>query len=112
MRTDSKVALVTGAGLVTGIGFEVATQFASHGFKVFLAARRADDAEARARELSLRGLSVKGLGLDLADAAAVANAPSFVERELGPLDVLINNARPWRPMANRRLRQICAKHVR
>ncbi|MFN8122698.1 MAG: SDR family NAD(P)-dependent oxidoreductase [Thermoleophilia bacterium] len=86
-----RLVLITGA--TTGIGREVAGQLAEHGATVLVSARTGARATAAAAELASRG-DVRALDadLDVADAAAVANAAAVVERGYGRLDVLINNA--------------------
>jgi short-subunit dehydrogenase len=82
-----KVALVTGGG--RGIGRALARAFAARGMKVAIADLDAALAEATAREL---GAGVIGLPLDVTAPDAFARAVDEVERRLGPLDVLVNNA--------------------
>lgn len=87
-----QIAIVTGAGRSTGIGFEVAAQLARQGMRVILAARDAGAAEARAQELRANGLDVYGRCLDITDDAAIAAIAALIEAEYGRLDVLVNNA--------------------
>jgi NAD(P)-dependent dehydrogenase (short-subunit alcohol dehydrogenase family) len=92
MSENSPLALVTGAGRATGIGFEVAAQLAAKGYLVLLTARQAPDAEKRAGELQARGLKVEGLGLDVTDALSMSGLVERVQRDHGRLDLLVNNA--------------------
>ena len=92
MNTSASIAVITGAGRATGIGFEVAAQLASRGFKVIITARNEASAHARASELSARGLDVVGRVLDVTSETAVRWLAADIGREFGRLDVLINNA--------------------
>jgi NAD(P)-dependent dehydrogenase (short-subunit alcohol dehydrogenase family) len=92
MAQDRPIALITGAGRATGIGFEAARQLAARHVDVILTARDSKDAEARAAELATEGLTVTGRGLDVRDADAIARLAAEIEREHGRLDILINNA--------------------
>ena len=85
-----KVALVTGAG--KGIGRAVAVALAQEGVSVGLVARSAAQLEEVAAEL--RGLGVKAAvaAADVADEAAVTAAVARISGELGPVDILLNNA--------------------
>jgi 3-oxoacyl-[acyl-carrier protein] reductase len=86
-----RVVLVTGAS--RGIGRAVAIALAAAGADVAVNYRdRATDAEAVAtliRGLSRRAITV---GADVSDSADVARMISVVAAELGPVDVLVNNA--------------------
>ena len=86
------IALVTGAGRPTGLGFEVCRQVAHKSHTVLLSARREEDAVARAEELRAEGLDVRPLPLDLLDKDSVQTASERIGLEFGRLDVLVNNA--------------------
>jgi NAD(P)-dependent dehydrogenase (short-subunit alcohol dehydrogenase family) len=80
-----EVVLVTGAA--RGIGAATARRFAAEGARVAVLSRRLADAEAVARDFD--GLPVEA---DVADEHAVGRAVEAVERALGPVGVLVNNA--------------------
>ena len=85
MSTPPRVALVTGAS--RGIGRVVAERLARSGYRVAVAARSAAQIGEVAGQIGALPLE-----LDVTDAAAVEAAVARVERELGPLTLLINNA--------------------
>jgi uncharacterized protein len=80
---NRKVALITGAS--SGIGVDLAREFARGGHDVILVARRREKLEALAGEL---GAAARVIVADLADPAA----PARLLEEAGPIDVLVNNA--------------------
>jgi 3-oxoacyl-[acyl-carrier protein] reductase len=80
-----KVALVTGGG--RGIGARIAAELAQAGMRVAVAARSREQIERVAREID--GIAVQA---DVSDQAAVTEMASQVGRELGPVDVLVNDA--------------------
>jgi uncharacterized protein len=86
---DRPLALVTGAS--TGIGLELARQFADHGFDLIIAADDEPLAEAR-RELQSRGASVDAVPVDLAKAAGVEELWSRVTATGRPLAAAALNA--------------------
>jgi NAD(P)-dependent dehydrogenase (short-subunit alcohol dehydrogenase family) len=85
-----KVALITGAS--SGFGKHFAMVLAREGAKVGLAARRLDALESVAREIRGAGGVAATVKLDVADIASIAPAVAAVERELGRIDVLVNNS--------------------
>lgn len=84
------IAVVTGAG--AGVGRAIARELADRGAHVGLIARNEARLLAASSEVRARGGVALALPCDVADAAAVEHAAERVERELGPIDVWINNA--------------------
>ena len=83
--------MITGG--TAGIGRAVARRFARDGAKIALLARGKDGLRATAAELVTLGASAAlGVRCDVADDAQVSAAAERVERELGPIDIWINNA--------------------
>jgi NAD(P)-dependent dehydrogenase (short-subunit alcohol dehydrogenase family) len=85
MSAATRVALVTGAS--QGIGRVVASHLAASGFAVAAAARSVEQLQELQRQTG--ALPVP---LDVIDPAAVGEAVARVEAELGPIDLLVNNA--------------------
>ena len=86
-----RIALITGAGSASGIGYAVAAALGAAGCRVALTATTARVHE-RARSLGARGIDAAGYVADLTDPAQVAGLVGAVERELGAVAVLVNNA--------------------
>ena len=86
----SRVVVVTGAS--AGAGRAIAHAFARRGDSVALLARGTDGLEATAAELRAEGARALPIVCDVTDADAVEAAADQVERELGPIDVWVNNA--------------------
>jgi acetoacetyl-CoA reductase len=82
----SRVALVTGG--TRGIGFAISQRLAKNGFTV--AANYCGNDEAAQRAASELGIKV--YKWDVGDFAACAEGVKQVEADLGPVDVLVNNA--------------------
>ena len=82
--------MVTGAS--GGIGRAVARQLAARGDAVALLARGADGLAAAAEDVRAAGGTPLPIEVDVADFAAVDEAADRVEKELGPIDLWVNNA--------------------
>jgi NAD(P)-dependent dehydrogenase (short-subunit alcohol dehydrogenase family) len=80
-----QVALVTGGG--RGIGRGIAFELTAAGARVAVASRTRGQVEATAAEIG--GLAIEA---DVSDRADVERMVATAEAELGPLDVLVNNA--------------------
>ena len=85
MELDGSHVLITGGS--RGIGAAMAREFARAGARVSVAARTTSAVEDVAREVSGTAFTV-----DLGDDAQVDAFISRVESEVGPIDVLVNNA--------------------
>lgn len=87
---DKGVVVVTGAN--RGIGFEIAKELAQKGLKVILTARNESKGKNAAQELKNQELDVVFHQLDVNDGNSIQNLANYLDRELGKLDVLVNNA--------------------
>jgi NAD(P)-dependent dehydrogenase (short-subunit alcohol dehydrogenase family) len=84
---DKPVALVTGAN--KGIGHEIARQLAERGFTVLVGSRDLARGEAAAKEIPG---DARAIAIDVTNADSIEAATAQIRRELGRLDVLVNNA--------------------
>lgn len=90
-KMDGMVAVVTGAS--TGIGRAITEAFAGEGAAVAMIARTASDIERAAGEVAeTSGARTLAIAADVSSQAQVEDAMALVERELGRIDVLVNNA--------------------
>lgn len=85
-----KRTLVTGSS--QGIGLAIARGLAEHGASVVLNGREANKLEAAAASLSSTGHKVAVAGFDVTVAEAVRDNIAMIERSIGAIDVLVNNA--------------------
>ena len=93
MREEAKdrVALVTGAGSATGIGFAVARVLSREGATVAVASTTARIHD-RAEDLSASGAPAAGFVADLTDRPAARRLVAEVLARFGRIDILVNNA--------------------
>jgi len=89
-----KVVVVTGGA--RGIGNALSRRFAAEGAKVAIFDVLESEAQSLASELS-DATHVRGYGIDITDLSVVRSSIAQVEAELGPIDVLVNNAGRNRP---------------
>ncbi len=90
MDLKEKVVLVTGAG--RGIGRAIAHAFAAEGAAVALQGKTKKNLEKVQRELKALGAATVVLAGDVSDEGTVSRCVAAAEQELGPIDVLVNNA--------------------
>ncbi len=89
MELTNATALVTGGG--TGIGRGIAEALAVAGAQVVITGRR--ESMLRETAQALQGpLPVKYMSADIADPAQVEELAAWVEEEVGPIKIVVNNA--------------------
>ncbi|MEW6272170.1 MAG: SDR family NAD(P)-dependent oxidoreductase [Thermodesulfobacteriota bacterium] len=86
-------ALVTGAG--QGIGREIALTLARAGARVGVNDVVAERAEAVAAEIRGAGGAARAVAADVTERTAVGAMLDHIDRHLGTVDVLVNNADHW-----------------
>lgn len=89
---DKKPEVVVITGGTAGVGRATARRFASAGAKVAVLARGREGLDATKKDIERAGGTALVLQVDVADAKAVDDAAERIERELGPIDIWINNA--------------------
>ncbi len=87
---EGRVALVTGS--TSGIGLALARGLARAGATVVLNSHVADELSHRRASLHAEGLEVRHALFDVADSAIVSAQIARIEKEVGAIDVLVNNA--------------------
>src|SRR5437588_3635898 len=87
----AEIVVITGG--TAGVGRATARRFAEDGARIAVLARGLDGLRATAADLVARGAAAAlAIPCDVADPEQVAAAAERVERELGPIDIWINNA--------------------
>src|SRR5688572_13934309 len=89
-RFAQKVIVVTGAS--SGIGAASARALAAEGGHVVLVARSAEPLERIAAEIEAAGGKARAMPTNVGDSRAAVALLERVARELGGIDVLVNNA--------------------
>jgi NAD(P)-dependent dehydrogenase (short-subunit alcohol dehydrogenase family) len=89
-KANFPVVVVTGG--TAGIGRAAVREFAKNGYDVAILARGKDGLEATRKEVEAAGRRALAIATDVADWKAVEAAADRIERELGPIDVWVNNA--------------------
>ncbi len=85
-----KLALVTGSS--AGIGYGIARALGRAGASLVVNGRDAARLQAAAAALRAEGLAVHCHGFDVSERDAVVTAVDAIEADVGPIDVLVNNA--------------------
>ncbi len=85
-----KVVLITGGS--RGLGLALARELAAKGARLVICGRTAEDLVWAKQDLEQRGARVLALPCDVTDPAQVARLVADARLQLGPIDVLVNNA--------------------
>ena len=89
-RLEGKVAFITGAA--SGIGKEIALEFAREGAKIIIADLNQQGADNVATEIEKAGSKAIGIAVDVTDEAQVEAAVQKALKAFGNIDILISNA--------------------
>jgi NAD(P)-dependent dehydrogenase (short-subunit alcohol dehydrogenase family) len=89
-RLRGKTAIITGAA--QGIGFAIAQRFCAENARIAIADVNLEKGHAAAEQLAAQGGTAIFEHVDVADQASVDNMTARVASQLGPPNVLVNNA--------------------
>ena len=90
-RLQGRVGIVTGAG--RGIGRETARALAAEGMSLVVISRTGAELRSLAQELQgAYDVPVLPAAIDVTDRAAIDRVLAHAEQQLGPIDLLVNNA--------------------
>jgi all-trans-retinol dehydrogenase (NAD+) len=91
MRTlRKKRVLITGGA--QGMGREMALAFADEGAQIALADINQEKLEKTREEVQSRGVPCRAFGMDVTDERSILKARDDIKRDIGSVDVLVNNA--------------------
>ena len=87
---SGRVALITGAS--GGLGAQFSKTLAQAGATVVLASRRLDRLKDLRSQLEAQGLQAHVVLMDVSVTSSIAKAVEHIERDVGPIDILVNNS--------------------
>ena len=90
LQLKGKTALILGGS--KGLGRGVADALAAEGVAVALVARGQEALDRAVSELASRGAKAAGFAADLANWPSVENAANAARKQLGAIDILLNNS--------------------
>lgn len=96
MTTSNPVALIVGAG--DAIGSAIARRFAREGFSVCAARRNADRLDGMIADIQAEGGNAQAFALDARKEEQVTALFEQIERDIGPLDIVVFNVGANVPM--------------
>ena len=85
-----KRALITGSA--QGIGNLLANGLGQYGANIIINDITQERADNAAKLLQQQGIDAVGVGFDVTNLASVTQAINYIEKEIGAIDILINNA--------------------
>ncbi len=89
-KITGKIALVTGGA--QGIGESIVRALAASGVMVAVLDRQATKLNGFVHELQSAGCNVQAFPVDVTDSRAVDAAVDLIERNMGPIEILVNTA--------------------
>lgn len=89
-KLDGKVAVITGSA--RGIGFAIAKQYATAGSMVVIIDLSKESVDNAVKELKKINPNITGYAADVTDAEGIESIFKTIHKELGHIDVLVNNA--------------------
>lgn len=92
MEQDLRGEVVVITGASAGLGRALVREYAKCGAMVALLARGQDGLNAAVNEVTEMGGMAKAYTTDVADATQVEAAAESIEKDLGPIDIWVNNA--------------------
>jgi NAD(P)-dependent dehydrogenase (short-subunit alcohol dehydrogenase family) len=98
MKTNNKVALITGAN--RGLGLQTARELGKVGITLLLGVRDVSKSQEALRELKGLGHSVEAMPLDVSDIYCHNYVYDQISEKYGKLDILVNNAGIWKETLN------------
>jgi 3-oxoacyl-[acyl-carrier protein] reductase len=90
LQLKGKTALILGGS--KGLGRGVADALAAEGVAVAIVARGQDGLDAAVAEITARGSRAVGFAADLANWPSLEDAANAARKQLGPIDILLNNS--------------------
>lgn len=108
---EGELALITGGG--TGLGFAMARCYVQAGARVIITGRREDVLADAVRELGPKAVYRV---FDVTDTAHAANFVEKLNREMGPVTILVNNAgrhckKPMQDVTQKDLQEVLDVHL-
>ncbi len=86
----AKVVLITGGS--RGLGLQLAREFGSQGARIVICARDPEELERAQRDLRNRNIEAHIFVCDVSDRHKVQAMVDEISRQVGPINVLVNNA--------------------